>query len=249
MLMEAPGSTDQRATCSCPHCGAEYCSERCRDAAAEQHAVLCVMAMGADRDAHPVSRIEALWRRSHLPPESASIGLVLRLLASVKVQLDHGPKEAAAEHLGFLRGESSGCEMQLKLFVHCHQELEAIWKILNQELFAGGPMESWLTWEQFVWVVSAMCTNAIAVGTSSLDQHEARIRETADPHALEKLGKLRKKMSRCVGPFQGCEGAAIFSVHSAVNHSCEPNCVVKYMPNSSTLEICLLYTSPSPRDS
>ena len=67
-----------------------YCSSECqRSAFMQHHRHLCV---GSQLDAevalHPVTVVQELWKLLHPPPESASITLVLRMLAIIQQRLD-----------------------------------------------------------------------------------------------------------------------------------------------------------------
>ncbi|XP_068130306.1 histone-lysine N-trimethyltransferase SMYD5 isoform X2 [Hyperolius riggenbachi] len=74
----------------CPECQVSYCSAECRKAAKDQyHQVLC-LASSRDNQAHPLNKLEEAWRNMHYPPETASVMLMARMVATVKQgQLDH----------------------------------------------------------------------------------------------------------------------------------------------------------------
>uniref|UniRef100_A0A8C3BTI1 Protein-lysine N-trimethyltransferase SMYD5 n=1 Tax=Cairina moschata TaxID=8855 RepID=A0A8C3BTI1_CAIMO len=68
----------------CPRCQVTYCSAECRQAALEQyHQVLC---LGPSRDdpTHPLNKLQEAWRNMHYPPETSSIMLMARMVATVK---------------------------------------------------------------------------------------------------------------------------------------------------------------------
>uniref|UniRef100_A0A8C9VZC9 Protein-lysine N-trimethyltransferase SMYD5 n=1 Tax=Scleropages formosus TaxID=113540 RepID=A0A8C9VZC9_SCLFO len=68
----------------CPQCQVMYCSAECRQAALDQyHRVLC---LGPSRDdlEHPINKLQEAWRNMHYPPETSSIMLMARMVASVK---------------------------------------------------------------------------------------------------------------------------------------------------------------------
>ncbi|XP_048952090.1 protein-lysine N-trimethyltransferase SMYD5 isoform X2 [Canis lupus baileyi] len=69
---------------NCPHCQVMYCSAECRLAAAEQyHQVLCP-GPSQDDPLHPLNKLQEAWRSVHYPPETASIMLMARMVATVK---------------------------------------------------------------------------------------------------------------------------------------------------------------------
>ncbi|XP_057257255.1 histone-lysine N-trimethyltransferase SMYD5 isoform X2 [Pezoporus wallicus] len=68
----------------CPRCQVTYCSAECRQAALEQyHHVLC---LGPSRDdpTHPLNKLQEAWRNMHYPPETSSIMLMARMVATIK---------------------------------------------------------------------------------------------------------------------------------------------------------------------
>uniref|UniRef100_A0A8D1IXV7 Protein-lysine N-trimethyltransferase SMYD5 n=1 Tax=Sus scrofa TaxID=9823 RepID=A0A8D1IXV7_PIG len=80
---------------NCPHCQVMYCSAECRLAAAEQyHQVLCP-GPSQDDPLHPLNKLQEAWRSVHYPPETASIMLMARMVATVKqVSPPDLPREA-----------------------------------------------------------------------------------------------------------------------------------------------------------
>ncbi|CAB1325661.1 unnamed protein product [Coregonus sp. 'balchen'] len=61
-----------------------YCSNECRQAAADQyHRALCLGSSQEDPN-HPVNKLKDAWRSMHYPPETSSIMLMARMVATVK---------------------------------------------------------------------------------------------------------------------------------------------------------------------
>uniref|UniRef100_A0A9J7ZMK4 Protein-lysine N-trimethyltransferase SMYD5 n=1 Tax=Cyprinus carpio carpio TaxID=630221 RepID=A0A9J7ZMK4_CYPCA len=68
----------------CPHCQVMYCSAECRQAAWEQyHKLLCLGPSHHDPD-HPLNKLQDAWRSVHYPPETSSIMIMARMVASIK---------------------------------------------------------------------------------------------------------------------------------------------------------------------
>lgn len=66
----------------CNKCGVEYCSEQCQMASlAQYHQALCVGDSGSN---HAIGLLMDYWKQIHLPPETTSIYLVLKLMAIMK---------------------------------------------------------------------------------------------------------------------------------------------------------------------
>ncbi|CAB1337464.1 unnamed protein product [Coregonus sp. 'balchen'] len=69
---------------ACPQCQVMYCSNECWQAAADQyHRALCLGPSQEDPD-HPVNKLKDAWRSMHYPPETSSIMLMARMVATVK---------------------------------------------------------------------------------------------------------------------------------------------------------------------
>nr|XP_060635623.1 histone-lysine N-trimethyltransferase SMYD5-like [Anolis sagrei ordinatus] len=68
----------------CPSCQVTYCSAECRKAAWEQyHQVLCLGPSRQDPN-HPLNKLQEAWRNIHYPPETSSIMLMARMVATIK---------------------------------------------------------------------------------------------------------------------------------------------------------------------
>lgn len=68
---------------SCQHCSDVYCSEHCQQEAYQQyHHLLCNNPF--------LLQLENEWKECHLPPESASIMLVVRLIAILINRMNQG---------------------------------------------------------------------------------------------------------------------------------------------------------------
>ncbi|GFQ98691.1 SET and MYND domain-containing protein 5 [Trichonephila clavata] len=83
-------STRKDECVECPYCEVSYCSYSCREQAWEQyHQVLCTSSsVGNTR--HPLDQLQDAWRKMHYPPETASIMLIGRMIATVKQAKDKG---------------------------------------------------------------------------------------------------------------------------------------------------------------
>uniref|UniRef100_A0AAY4DK97 Protein-lysine N-trimethyltransferase SMYD5 n=1 Tax=Denticeps clupeoides TaxID=299321 RepID=A0AAY4DK97_9TELE len=69
---------------ACPQCQVMYCSAECRQAALDQyHRALCLGGSHEDPD-HPVNKLQEAWRNVHFPPETSSIMLMAKMVATVK---------------------------------------------------------------------------------------------------------------------------------------------------------------------
>jgi hypothetical protein len=76
--------TEKNLHALCPQCGIEYCSEACRAEALQlYHQSLCV---GENRKNpnFPLNILMDIWKQIHLPPETTTIYLILKLIAMMK---------------------------------------------------------------------------------------------------------------------------------------------------------------------
>ncbi len=70
--------------CHCPSCGIEYCCVECRQSAYDTyHQALC---LGENRtnENHMYNLLMDAWRSTHLPPETTTINLIVKMIATVK---------------------------------------------------------------------------------------------------------------------------------------------------------------------
>mmetsp|Transcript_41295 Transcript_41295/g.106857 ORF Transcript_41295/g.106857 Transcript_41295/m.106857 type:complete len:245 (+) Transcript_41295:160-894(+) len=91
------GRTSLFVECEC--CGERYCSFQCKEEASVYHSYLCVpreLRRINDPARHPVLLLEKLWRELHYPPESASILLLVKMLARAISQAEKGVSQQEA---------------------------------------------------------------------------------------------------------------------------------------------------------
>ena len=76
--------TNKSQHCACANCGVEYCSRECLELALNTyHQVMC---LGSERfnPNMPMNLLIDVWKQIHLPPETTSIELILKMLATMK---------------------------------------------------------------------------------------------------------------------------------------------------------------------
>uniref|UniRef100_A0A803WC29 SMYD family member 5 n=1 Tax=Ficedula albicollis TaxID=59894 RepID=A0A803WC29_FICAL len=141
-------STRKELHQQCPRCQVTYCSAECRQAALEQyHQVLC---LGPSRDdpTHPLNKLQEAWRNMHYPPETSSIMLMARMVATIKQAKD---KE------WWIKAFSQFCSKT------ANEEEEIVHKLLGDKF-------KWFTPEGFRSLFALVGTNGQGIGTSSLSQ-------------------------------------------------------------------------------
>ncbi|KTF82032.1 hypothetical protein cypCar_00032288 [Cyprinus carpio] len=177
-----------------------YCSAECRQAAWEQHhRLLCIGSSHHDPD-HPLNKLQDAWRSVHYPPETSSIMIMARMVATIKQAQDK--------------------ERWQRLFSHfcsrtANEEEEIVHKLLGEKF-------QWFTPEGFRSLFSLVGTNGQGIGTSSLSQwvHACDALElpSQQREQLDALiDQLYKDIDKETGDFLNCEGSGLFLLQS----SCE----------------------------
>ena len=88
-LTEKYDPTDTSMHTQCDACGERYCSEMCMSKAAVYHEALCCRTCDPEeRRLHPVGQVEEAWKKMHTPPETASITILLKLMAMLQHELE-----------------------------------------------------------------------------------------------------------------------------------------------------------------
>ncbi|KTG01529.1 hypothetical protein cypCar_00031068 [Cyprinus carpio] len=229
----------------CPHCQVMYCSAECRQAAWEQyHKLLCLGPSHHDPD-HPLNKLQDAWRSVHYPPETSSIMIMARMVASIKQAEDKGRWQ---------RLFSQFCSRT------ANEEEEIVHKLLGEK-FQGqlGLLRNLFTTALYEESLSQ------GIGTSSLSQWvhacdalelPSQQREQLDAF----IDQLYKDIDKETGDFLNCEGSGLFLLQSSCNHSCVPNAEASFPDNNFLLhlaalsdispgeEICISYLDVCQRD-
>ncbi|XP_062839707.1 histone-lysine N-trimethyltransferase SMYD5 isoform X1 [Anolis carolinensis] len=228
----------------CPSCQVTYCSAECRKAAWEQyHQVLCLGPSRQDPN-HPLNKLQEAWRNIHYPPETSSIMLMARMVATIKQAKDK--------------------DWWIKLFAQfcsktANEEEEIVHKLLGDkfkgqlEVLRGLFTEAlyddhvgrWFSPEGFRSLFALVGTNGQGIGTSSLSQwvHACdalqlppREREQLDAF----IDQLYKDIEKETGEFLNCEGSGLYVLQSCCNHSCIPNAETSFPDNNFILHLTAL---------
>ncbi|XP_015273772.1 PREDICTED: SET and MYND domain-containing protein 5 [Gekko japonicus] len=250
----------------CPSCQVAYCSPECRQAAWDQyHQVLCLGPSREDPN-HPLNKLQEAWRNIHYPPETASIMLMARMVATVKQAKDKD---------WWIKLFSQFCS---KTANEEEEKNSSERENLGQQYFQGSVpfarltgatllffSRQWFSPEGFRSLFALVGTNGQGMGTSSLSQwvHACDALELP-PQEREQLDafidQLYKDIEKETGEFLNCEGSGLFVLQSCCNHSCIPNAEASFPDNNFTLhltalediqpgeEICISYLDCCQRD-
>uniref|UniRef100_A0A8C8RDN3 Protein-lysine N-trimethyltransferase SMYD5 n=1 Tax=Pelusios castaneus TaxID=367368 RepID=A0A8C8RDN3_9SAUR len=228
----------------CPHCQVAYCSSECRQAAFEQyHQVLC---LGPSREdpKHPLNKLQEAWRNVHYPPETASIMLMARMVATVKQAKD---KDWWIKLFSQFCCKTANEEEEIvhKLLGDKFQgQVELLRRLFTEALYEER-LSRWFTPEGFRSLFALVATNGQGIGTSSLSQwvHACDALELPPPER-ERLDafidQLYKDIEKETGEFLNCEGSGLYVLQSCCNHSCIPNAETCFPDNNFLLHLTAL---------
>jgi len=234
----------------CPHCETEfYCSEECRDEAwGSYHKILCLGKK--PKNNHPLIKLEEAWKQAHFPPETATIMLLARMIAMIKIFHEKNPSEKK-DLLGPFSKFIS--EYENRDIDAVHQFLAQKFKDRIDELHDltkkalcnkkdEGKMGSLFTSKGFKSLFCLMCLNAQGIGTSSLEIYERELEDLKpktkqSKQAQKFIENLEDNIEEVSGDFTHCEGSGLYLLHSCLNHSCEPNAICVFPHNSSVVEV------------
>ncbi|GLH16614.1 hypothetical protein R5R35_003652 [Gryllus longicercus] len=228
--------------CECALCGVRYCCVQCKDEAwAQYHQVLCLRKRERD-GSHKLEMLVDVWKNLHYPPETASIMLLARILATVQQAQD---KDGAVHlfmqlcHQTVNEQEEIAHKLLGEQFVG---QLFTLRKIMS-EIFTDQSVQHWLTPEGFQSLVALVGTNGQGVGTSPLSEWVKNVSALKlpqqDKENLDRfIDKLYDDVEEVMGSFLNNEGSALYALQSACNHSCEPNAAPNFPYSNFQLVMC-----------
>uniref|UniRef100_A0A8D1EHR4 Protein-lysine N-trimethyltransferase SMYD5 n=1 Tax=Sus scrofa TaxID=9823 RepID=A0A8D1EHR4_PIG len=229
---------------NCPHCQVMYCSAECRLAAAEQyHQVLCP-GPSQDDPLHPLNKLQEAWRSVHYPPETASIMLMARMVATVKQAKD---KDRWIRLYSQFCNKTANEEEEIvhKLLGDKFKgQLELLRRLFTEALYEEA-LSQWFTPDGFRSLFALVGTNGQGIGTSSLSQWvhacDALELKPQDREQLDAfIDQLYKDIEAATGEFLNCEGSGLFVLQSCCNHSCVPNAETSFPENNFLLHVTAL---------
>ncbi|XP_043920389.1 SET and MYND domain-containing protein 5 [Protopterus annectens] len=228
---------------ACPQCQVMYCSMECRQAALEQyHRVLC-LGPSKDDPKHPLNKLQEAWRGMHYHPETSSIMLLAKIVATIK--------QVEAKDKGWWqnlfsqfcsRTANEDEEIAHKLLGDKFKgQLELLRGLFSAALY-DDRVSKWFTPEGFRALFALVGTNGQGVGTSSLSQWVHGC-DALDLRAQERdqldgfIDQLYKDIEKETGEFLNCEGSGLYILQSCCNHSCMPNAETSFPNNNFLLHL------------
>ncbi|XP_026987829.1 protein-lysine N-trimethyltransferase SMYD5 isoform X4 [Sagmatias obliquidens] len=228
---------------NCPHCQVTYCSTECLLAAAEQyHRVLCP-GPSQDDPLHPLNKLQEAWRSVHYPPETASIMLMARMVATVKQAKD---KDRWIRLFSQFCNKTANEEEEIvhKLLGDKFKgQLELLRRLFTEALYEEA-LSQWFTPDGFRSLFALVGTNGQGIGTSSLSQWvracDALELKPQDREQLDAfIDQLYKDIETATGEFLNCEGSGLFVLQSCYP-SLPPSALLTAKPSSQALGTLLL---------
>ncbi|XP_032094190.1 SET and MYND domain-containing protein 5 [Thamnophis elegans] len=225
----------------CPNCQVTYCSSECRQAAWDQyHQVLCLGPSKQDPD-HPLNKLQEAWRNIHYPPETSSIMLMARMVATVKQTKD---KERWIKLFSQFCNKTANEEEEIihKLLGDKFKGQLEVLRMLFTEALYDDHLSKWFSPEGFRSLFALVGTNGQGIGTSSLSQW-VRACDALElpPQEREQLDafidQLYKDIEKETGDFLNCEGSGLYVLQSCCNHSCLPNAEASFPDNNFVLHL------------
>ncbi|XP_076295395.1 SET and MYND domain containing, class 5 [Lasioglossum baleicum] len=249
--------TKKELITECPDCGTKYCSVECQNEAySRYHSTLCSRTREKD-ESHPLVQLNETWKQMHYPPESGTIMLPARMVAIVN--------------------QSNNKEEVLSAFSQfCHCAVNEVHEIahkLLEEKFIGQIdvlretmqkaldtkfTSNWFTPDGFRSLLALIGTNGQGIGTSAFSVWVKNVSALDLPREerifVDKLiDRIYSEMDEAVGVFLNNEGSGLYTLQSAINHSCIPNAIVEFPFSNNILvlkairniqpeeEICISY--------
>jgi len=232
--------TDMTCHVTCPACNAAYCCAECRDIAYVQyHRTLCINE-GVDAD-HPLFRLQEAWRNIHFPPETASVMLIARMIAIVKQATD---KDAILSKFSYFCHNTVNEEEEIVhklLGENFLSQVDMLRELLAEALY-DEHVDKWFTPGGFRSLLALIGTNGQGIGTSPLSvwvhNCEELEREEQEKEKFDGfIDKIYENIENHSGCFINSEGSGLYSLQSAINHSCLPNVEITFPNNDFTLAV------------
>lgn len=252
-------SSNKTLYIKCAGCDALFCSLECHDKAFVQyHQFLCPAQHNVDYSA--IEALDETWRNLHYPPETASIMMIVKLIATLLQLPDDKRDDLLATIEDFCHnGQNEKEALAHKLLGDQFAGQLTLLRDQMAAIFPDTPINHWLTTDGFSKLFCLLGMNQQGVGTSSLSIWVGNCDELDLPdEEREKLDnlidKLYEELEEVVGEtFLNCEGAGLYPLQSKCNHSCQPNAEVSFESGNHKLvlkairdiqigeEVCISY--------
>lgn len=198
-------TTDKKKIVTCSACGEFYCSTECQIAAYNQyHRVLCIQTKERN-NSHPLEQLNEAWKQIHYPPESSSIMLVVRLLATI---IQASNRDAAIQKtLQFChRSVNEDAELAHKFLGEKFADQHLLLYNLLLSAIPHDGVDQFLTPDGFQSLLALLGTNGQGVGSSAISQWVSKTSELdlndSERNVLDKfIDQLYEELDNHSGSF------------------------------------------------
>lgn len=217
----------------CTKTGTEYCCEECLKEADYRYMRML------SGEWENVKELDSLWRDLHFPPETATVTLMLKILAIKRLD------PAEAEKLDKLESATTANNYVHKLLGD---------KFENALLLIAAGIQSVIpdVTEEEATQVFALCgRNQQGIGTCALSEWLAANDDE------EEVDQIYDEIENVTGiDYMDNEGVGMYATQAMLNHDCNPNAQIKFNQNDHTLsveilrdvekgeEVCISYLDP-----
>ncbi|RMB88726.1 hypothetical protein DUI87_34902 [Hirundo rustica rustica] len=192
----------------------------------------------------PISSLFESYRNMHYPPETSSIMLMARMVATVKQAKD---KEWWIKAFSQFCSKTANEEEEIvhKLLGDKFKGQLELLRVLFTEALYDEYLSRWFTPEGFRSLFALVGTNGQGIGTSSLSQW-VHACDALDLPMLQReeldafIDQLYKDIEKESGEFLNCEGSGLYVLQSCCNHSCIPNAETSFPENNFLLHLTAL---------
>ncbi|XP_077293584.1 SET and MYND domain containing, class 5 [Arctopsyche grandis] len=209
----------------CENCDTKYCSNNCREIAYNlYHRTLC---HSSNDTAHPLEQLVEAWKQVHFPPETATIMLIIRILAMIHQSSE--PDITCTKLNQFChRTVNEDAQLVHKLLGDQFIGNLEMLREMAAQVISGTHVNQYLTEKGFSSLMALIGTNGQGIGTSPMAQWVNNVSRLNLPAAEKNkldlyIDKLYDDIEKEAGSFLNTEGSGIYSLQSICNHSCIPN--------------------------
>ncbi len=222
----------------CSNCDVIFCSKSCQEESwTSYHKILCHIDPN-----HPLKVLDELWRSIHYPPETASIFLIVRILASIVQASD--PEVQMGLFMGLMHDTVNKKEQLVHKMLgdKFADQIEQL-RMATLQIFSAYPVvQSLLSPDGFAAILALIGRNSQGIGTSALAVWVKKAEKLPlKDEDKAKLGDLIDAVYSAIdqhsGSFMNNEGSGLYAKQSTINHSCEPNAEVEFPFNNHELVV------------
>ena len=235
--------TNKSAHVSCT-CGVLFCTPECRQRAWDlYHRSLCPSEpSNASTLGQSIEKLCNFWKTTHYPPETASIMLLVKILAAIKQS--PSPMEMMAKVNEFTCSMGNSEEMIRKLLGEKYNEQIVNIRQMVGEIVFDPSLEPFFTDQGFTLLLALIFRHGQSIGTNPFSKwaENAERLVASNPAKCEEINKLVEqlfeKMDQKSGlQFINNEGSGLYATSFHIRHSCDPNSELCFPHNNHVLQV------------